>query len=310
MVTQTPLAPFIGDRSPRILAVDDQPVNLQVLAAHLTRWGCTVQTAANGDEALGEATSFEPDVILLDVMMPGQSGFEVLRSLRADPATRHIPVIFLTALAAEESKVMGLETGARDYVTKPFNVAELAARVGARLREKYAEDALRAQQAELSTELPTDPLTGLLTRHGFEQAATRALAESPHSDLPVSLLVIDIDDFARLNERDSREAGDRALRSVAESILASRRSTDVTGRWGSDDFSWLLPTTADPEARVLAETVRNRHGVSGPTISVGGVTMFSSGPDGSPVAVETLIARAGEGLARAKRAGGNKVLWA
>jgi len=309
-VTQMPLVPFIGERSPRVLAVDDQPINLQVLAAHLTRWGCTVQTAANGDEALGEAKSFEPDVILLDVMMPGQSGFEVLRSLRADPATRDIPVIFLTALAADESKVMGLESGARDYVTKPFNAAELAARVGARLREKYAEDALRAQQAEPSAEIPTDTLTGLLTRHGFEQAARRALVQTASSDLPVSLLLIEIDDLQSVNAQDGHDAGDLALRAVAESILASRRGTDVTGRYESDEFAWLLPTTADPEARVLGETVRNRHGTSRPTVSVGGVTMFSVGPDGSPVSVDQLISRAQEALVMVKQAGGNKVLWA
>lgn len=144
MRTQTPLAPFVGDRSPRILIVDDQPVNLEVLEAHLRQWGCTVCTASGGREALGAARTFAPDAILLDVMMPGLSGFEVSRILQADPATRHITIIFLTALADEQSKVMGFDRGARDYITKPFNAGDLAARLGARLRDKYREDELRA----------------------------------------------------------------------------------------------------------------------------------------------------------------------
>lgn len=154
MAAKTPLAPFVGDRSPRVLVADNQPVNRDVLAAHLTRWGCTVQTAASGAEALDVVKSWHPDVILLDVVMPGPSGFEVSQALQADPATRHIPIIFLTALSDEESKVMGFDTGARDYITKPFNAADLAARLGARLRDRYAEDALRAVRAVSSPGSP------------------------------------------------------------------------------------------------------------------------------------------------------------
>ncbi len=156
-MAETPLEPFVSDRSPRILAVDDQPVNLRVLGALLRRWGCTVHAAASGAEALAVVRSFEPDLILLDIMMPGESGFEVCARLQSDPATSHIPIIFLSALTSEESKVKGFDTGARDYVTKPFNADELAARVGTRLREKYAEDTLRARRAELTAKKPAKP---------------------------------------------------------------------------------------------------------------------------------------------------------
>lgn len=142
-----------GDRPPRVLAVDDEPANLKLLAELLARWGWTVQTARNGAEALREVKTFAPDLILLDVMMPGQSGFDVAATLQGDPDTQHIPIVFLTALAADESKAQGFEMGARDYVTKPFNFDELGARLRARLREKRAEDALRARQAELRSKL-------------------------------------------------------------------------------------------------------------------------------------------------------------
>ena len=93
---------------------------------------------------------------MLDIMMPGLSGFEVCDALRADPATRHIPVIFLTALSGEEAKVRGFDAGAFDYIEKPFIAADLAARVGARLRQKYTEDALRARYAELSKQMAAE----------------------------------------------------------------------------------------------------------------------------------------------------------
>lgn len=155
-MSQTPLAPFVGERSPRLLAVDDDPVNLKMLSTYLVRWGCTVHTASNGADAIAAARSFNPDLILLDIMMPGQSGFEVCELLQADPATRHIPVIFLTAMARSDAKVQGLDVGARDYVTKPFHAGELAARVGSRLQQKYAEDTLRARAAELTAQIESD----------------------------------------------------------------------------------------------------------------------------------------------------------
>ncbi|MDR7555311.1 MAG: response regulator [Armatimonadota bacterium] len=139
---ETPLAPFIGDRVPRILVVDDHPANLAVLAGHLERWRCTVATASTGQDALAAARAFQPDLILLDILMPGMDGLAVCQALQADPTTARIPVIFLTALTDVDTKVRAFDIGAYDYVTKPFDAAELAARVGARLRQRYAEDDL------------------------------------------------------------------------------------------------------------------------------------------------------------------------
>lgn len=140
MTTEISLKPYVGDRTPRILIVDDEPINLKVLAAHLVRWGCTVHAAPGGREAISAVPEFEPDLILLDIMMPEVSGFDVCRILQADPATGGIPIIFLTAVAGEQAMMQGLAAGARDYITKPFVSADLAARVGAQLRERYAGD--------------------------------------------------------------------------------------------------------------------------------------------------------------------------
>lgn len=134
------LEAYIGGRTPRILIVDDEPINLKVLAAHLTRWGCTVRAVSSGREALEAVGAFRPDLILLDIMMPELSGLDVCRMLQADPATAAVPVIFLTAVAGEQAMVAGLAAGARDYVTKPFVAADLAARIGAQLRQRYAQE--------------------------------------------------------------------------------------------------------------------------------------------------------------------------
>jgi DNA-binding response OmpR family regulator len=140
MTTDISLKPYVADRTPRILIVDDEPINLKVLAAHLVRWGCAVYAAPGGREAIEAVSVFEPDLILLDIMMPELSGLDVCKILQADPATQSIPIIFLTAVAGEQAMVQGLALGARDYITKPFVSADLAARVGTQLKQRYAEN--------------------------------------------------------------------------------------------------------------------------------------------------------------------------
>jgi two-component system, sensor histidine kinase and response regulator len=130
---------YVGDKTPRILIVDDEPINLKVLAAHLVRWGCSVHAAPGGREAIEAVETFAPDLILLDIMMPEMSGYDVCKVLQHDPAAKAIPIIFLTAVAGEQAMVQGLALGAKDYITKPFVSADLAARVGAQLQQRYLE---------------------------------------------------------------------------------------------------------------------------------------------------------------------------
>ncbi len=150
MSTQTPLTRFIGDRSPRILVVDDEPLNLQLLKGYLTRWGCIVEISTSGARVKAMVRKFAPDLILLDVLMPDRSGFAVCEALSEDSATASIPVIFISATSEAEAKLVGFATGGCDYLTKPFDPADLAARMGVLLRQKYATDARREGPAELS----------------------------------------------------------------------------------------------------------------------------------------------------------------
>jgi diguanylate cyclase (GGDEF)-like protein len=310
MPTETPLVPFIGTRSARILIVDDEPVNLKVLSAHLTRWGCTVHAAAGGADALAVVADFQPDLILLDILMPGMSGFDVCARLQADPATRHIPVVFLTALAREEAKVKGLDAGARDYITKPFMVPELAARVGAALRDKFLEDVLRARRDELVREVAKDPLTGLVSRAGFDEAAAGLLAGDAKAVWPLSLLLVDLDGFGHYNATRGHRQGDEALRLLSEVIRAYTRRDDLAARYENDTFACLLPAAAQAVAAGLAEQVRRR--CEGPdlTASIGGATLTSSGGEDARGVLVRLHEAAGAALERAKAAGGNRVVWA
>lgn len=308
MAVQTPLAPFIGTKTARILIVDDEPVNLKVLAAHLTRWGCEVRTAQSGPEALAAMASFRPDLVLLDILMPGQSGFEVCQALHQDPATRHIPVIFLTALAASDAKIQGLDAGARDYITKPFMAPELAARVGAALRSKFDEDALRERMSTLARRAAADGLTGLVNRTAFEDEALAVLRDGAPSRWPLSLALFDLDRFGRYNATFGHGRGDEALRQTGEVIRAHAR-TGTVARYDKDCFAWLLPSTPQAVAAGLADAIRRRASQPDLTLSAGGTTLIAR-PAGSPETVlDALFAAAGVALERSKQAGGNRVTW-
>jgi adenylate cyclase len=133
--------------TPLILAVDDTPENLEILSVRLEANGYEVQTAADGEEGLARARELEPDLILLDIMMPKMDGYDVMQQLRADPATAGVPVIFLTALTSTIEQHFGFDLGAVDYITKPFNSPELLARVEVALRLRRREQARRALEA-------------------------------------------------------------------------------------------------------------------------------------------------------------------
>jgi len=132
-----------------LLVVDDDPVNLGIVAGFLEAVGFDIHTVDNGISALNQVRELQPDLILLDVMMPGIDGFEVCQRLKADNQTKHIPVIFMTSLADVEDKIRGFEAGAVDYVTKPMRPQEMLARVNAQLEIRHLTKNLQEQAHEL-----------------------------------------------------------------------------------------------------------------------------------------------------------------
>src|SRR5262245_47876982 len=172
-----------------ILIVDDEEANLYALRVILESKGYRCIEAAGGQEALDVAPAANPDVVLLDIHMPELDGYEVCRRLKADPRTREIPIVFLTARYRDHEEIArGLEAGAHDYVTKPFSAAELMARVGVMVRIRRAEN--EARQASL-----TDSLTGLWNRRYLHQRLEEEMSRSERHGSPLACVMLDLDHF-------------------------------------------------------------------------------------------------------------------
>lgn len=230
-------------------AVDGQPVLIvdndesirQLLESKLTEYGHRVATARNGAEALDLAGDFSPQLILLKVSMPGMDGFEVCRRLKDDPETRGIPVIFLTARAESIDKMDGLNIGGLDYITTPFDDAELLARTTSALRLKQLQD-------ELSSPAEADSLTGLLNRPFFTVQYHRECNRSRRYDSLFAMVVVDIDRFEQINRTHGSAFGDSVLREMASILREQTRESDYVARWGSDEFALMLPEGNLPKA--------------------------------------------------------------
>lgn len=299
-----------GARPPVILVADDEPVNLALIRRRLEWENYRVETAEDGGQAVEAARRVLPDLILLDVMMPVLDGLQACRLLKEDPATRDIPVIFLSALDDTDTKVRGLGLGANDYVSKPFRVEELLARVSVAIRMKLERDRLR-QRAEVASEMSmTDALTGLLNRYGLHRALQRELSEARRYGRPLSCLLIDIDFFKTVNDTCGHAAGDAALQQAARVIADSVRGSDVVCRYGGEEFLVLAPETGVEGARALAEKIRHAFvshlfGGAGrvfPLTLSAGVAQLDPGESGND-----MIARADEALYHAKQTGRDRV---
>ncbi len=300
-----------GDASaPLILVADDEPVNLALIKRRLEWEHYRVETAEDGGQAVEAARRVLPDLVILDVMMPVLDGLGACRLLKEDPATRDIPVIFLSALDDTDTKVRALGLGANDYVSKPFRVEELLARVSVAIRLKLERDRLRLR-AEVASEMSmTDALTGLLNRYGLHRALQRELAEARRYARPLSCLLIDLDFFKAVNDTYGHAAGDTALYQAARVITESVRGSDVVCRYGGEEFLVLAPETAADGARSLAEKIRlafasRLFGDGGRTfpltLSVG-VAQLGAAESGND-----MIARADEALYHAKQTGRDRV---
>ena len=232
-----------------ILVADDDPLNVKLLTGILEP-EYEVLFALDGKTTIELAEREQPDLILLDVMMPGQSGYQTCRQLKSKPATHDIPVIFISALSEHEDEAMGLSCGAIDYVTKPINAAIVRSRIANHLELKHARDLLK-QQATI------DPLTGIANRRLFDEFQMREWRAMQRDAKPFSLIMIDIDYFKQFNDYYGHSAGDACLRAVA-SVLQNTlgRPSDLVARYGGEEFACILPDTDSAGAAHIAENLR------------------------------------------------------
>jgi diguanylate cyclase (GGDEF)-like protein len=233
---------------PSILIVDDEVSNIEILNAALED-DYDICFATSGEEAIRMAFADPPDLVLLDVLMPGIDGYEVCRRLKEEQRLSAVPIIFATGLGDQDAEVRGLSLGAIDYVTKPFSPVVVRARVHNHIESKRMRD----QLAELAI---TDALTGLSNRRRLEQSLTSEVSRLARNAERLSVVMLDIDFFKLFNDTYGHPAGDRCLALVASALNQSvGRSSDLAARYGGEEFACVLPGASFDNALVVGEKI-------------------------------------------------------
>lgn len=297
-----------GHSKPRVLIVDDQLFNLKLLESTLKE-EFIVMTAANGKEALELATGKDqPDLILLDVIMPEMDGYEVCIKLREMPETKDIPVILITALKNEKNEEYALQLGVVDYITKPFSIPIIKGRVKNHVEQKRYRD----RQKENSY---IDELTQIANRRKFNECVSIEWHRARRNESFLSVLMVDVDLFKKYNDFFGHLEGDRCLYQIAQTLKANlKRSSDLVARWGGEEFACILTETDQNGAMLVGERLRKAvvkleiptkvfEVDNFVTVSIGVATMVPS-EDNS---LEELLAKADSALYKAKRTGRNCV---
>lgn len=275
----------------RLLVVDDQPINIQVMN-QIFASEYQVFMATGGQQALDFCRRTPPDLVLLDVVMPDMDGYEVCTALKADPLTRDIPVIFVTAHTDASQETRGLDVGAVDFISKPVNPAVVRARVKTQLTLKCQSDLMRRL-------VFLDGLTGVFNRRYFDQQLLIETARSARAQKPLALIMLDVDFFKRFNDHYGHQAGDDCLRQVAMTLKESlRRPADLVARYGGEEFVCVLPETEfedamsiahELEANVRHKAIAHQDSEVAPVVTVSvGVAGCSAGNCGQPGALLTL----------------------
>ena len=293
-----------------VLVAEDSLVVRAVLRQHLESQGYTVIEANDGNAALRACRETKPDVVLLDIEMPGLDGHDVLRALKADPDLSDVPVVFLTGRTDTEDLVDGLRLGAHDYLKKPFEASELIARVSAAARVKTLQDELRRRNAELDLISRTDALTGLSNRRHIEERLREFASAAHRHGFSLGVLMLDIDHFKQVNDTVGHAAGDAVLREFATRLRFALREEDIPGRWGGEEFLVILPNTDLAGARMVGQRVCDHIAAKlfpvadhrTLLVTVSGGCAVSDGRDS-----EELVRRADNALYDAKQNGRNRI---
>jgi diguanylate cyclase (GGDEF)-like protein len=301
-----------------ILIVDDVMNNIRLLDKMFEGIGYKTVFANSGKQALEiiENQTTPIDLILLDLMMPEMDGIEVCTILKANPMYQDIPIIFITADDRTESFVTAFKTGAIDYIKKPFQKTELLLRVENQLRLNKAYAGLRKSNDELLEayalleQLVTiDPLTGLGNRRSLLEFGDRQLKLTQRYHFLFSIMMIDLDDFKKINTIYGHPLGDEILKNIAKILKDSLRKVDYLGRFGGDEFMIILPNTSLKNTVIVAERVRGiianfTHNIGEHiiqiTVSIGIASYGHQDND-----INQIIQRADQALYKAKSSGRN-----
>ena len=292
-----------------ILITDDEKMNVDILGGILSPI-YNLLISRNGERALELAKTHKPDLILLDVLMPTMSGFEVIAALKDNKDTINIPVIFITGLTSADDEEKGFALGAVDYITKPFNKAIVKARVNTHIR-------IVDQMRIIESIGLMDPLTKVSNRRGFENRILLEWNRAIREKTPISILMMDIDKFKVYNDTYGHQQGDEALKAFADTAAKSLlRNLDFVARWGGEEFVVLLPGVDAEGAAEVAERIRKSvEAVVLPTsdgretrmtVSIGVNSFIPSVNDST----EEFMKKADDALYKAKESGRNRYVMA
>jgi two-component system cell cycle response regulator len=289
---------------PLILVVEDDE-DARMLLTELLRPRYDVDAVGDGETALKRAAELNPDLVLLDLFLPGMDGFDALTGLRRNSRTADTPVIFLSAQGDAETKSQGLSLGAADYLAKPFSEQELMARVDRTLK-------LTAQKEHFRALAQTDGLTGLPNFRSFHARLEEEVSRAHRYGHPLACAMVDLDGLKEINDKLGHAAGNRAIVALADAVREELRDTDFAARYGGDEFVVLLPQTNETQGAQFAERLRRRlielsRDAGLPVRGSIGVAAVSADELDSPDAAEDLLRRADEALYRAKRSGRDRV---
>lgn len=287
-----------------VLIVDDCAAVHRLLKARLRAETYKLDSVMNGPDALLRAGMFQPDLILLDLNMPGMDGFEILRHLKDCAETHDIPVVVVSGQNSSEDKVRAFDLGAVDFVSKPFDMTELRARVRVALR-------MQSLIRMLALKAQIDGLTGLCNRALFDKRWAEEHERASRSGQPLSLAMIDLDEFKTINDHHGHPAGDAVLVGVASMVQNTIRVADIACRFGGEEFAVILPDTTPKHATLLCERIRERcqemvwnaHPERRVTLSIG----IAGTAHASVLGPGDWLHKADEQLYNAKRGGRNRV---
>ena len=308
----------------RILIAEDDPISLVLLQALLNQWGYEVIVTHDGNEAWQVLQAdMAPRLAILDWEMPGMDGPALCHQVRERQGSPYTYIILLTARTKREDLIAGMEAGADDYVTKPFDAHELRVRLRAGRRILDLQNALLEAQEILRLQATQDPLTSLWNRGMIMELLGRELARAKRERSPLSVLMLDLDLFKIVNDTYGHLAGDLVLREAAQRMRGSVRAYDAVGRYGGEEFLIVSPGCPAVGAVNLAERIRKAIGekpmntseaLISITISVGVATAEYVDKRATPnknlgeyTEAENLVRAADDALYRAKRWGRNRV---
>ncbi len=299
-----------------ILVVDDtEPVRRQIQRALEQDTSLVIRFLEAGSalEGYKQLVTEKVDLVVCDVVMPEIDGFKFLSMVKSHPELEHIPVILLTSQGEQESKNRGLEQGASDYLTKPFNKIELLARVRVHLKLKLVQDELREANKQLTALSNTDGLTEIFNRRHLMNTMVYELSRAARYASPLAFLLMDLDDFKRVNDTFGHQAGDQILVSFCQRVNTILRRTDIFARYGGEEFAILLPQTKPCGVEKLAEKIRahlenDPFEIDGQFVTVTVSCGIAGYKRGVTDTVDAIIREADQALYAAKQSGKNRVI--